>query len=130
VQIYGGTNARAVANIEALDGVFIAARREVAEAVGFDEATFTGFHLYDIDFSLRAHLAGRRVAVVNDVPIIHQSPGRFSDYTWVLDAEALKQKHAAHFARRTPRPTRFNWTRVQVETREQVLRVMTPRWIV
>jgi hypothetical protein len=61
--------------IQAVDGCFFACRREVAEAVGFDAATFDGFHLYDLDFSFRAHLAGFRLAVCRDIPLIHASRG-------------------------------------------------------
>lgn len=129
VQIYGGVAARATDGIQALDGLFIAARREVAERVSFDEATFTGFHLYDIDFSFRAHLAGHRVAVVNDIPMIHQSRGRYDEDAWGRAAEAFKRKHAARLDGKALRPVRFEWTRVQVNTREEILRVMTPRWI-
>jgi hypothetical protein len=39
--------------IQGMDGLFFAARREVAEKVGFDEVTFDGWHGYDTDFTLR-----------------------------------------------------------------------------
>ena len=49
---------RRVYKIEALDGQFLCARREVVETLRFDESTFDGFHLYDIDFTYRAFRAG------------------------------------------------------------------------
>lgn len=68
-----------VPGIEALDGVFMAMRRSVATSIAFDEATFDGFHLYDLDFSFRAHLAGFALAVCRDIVLIHESVGRFDD---------------------------------------------------
>ncbi len=76
-----GLQAPVVKNIQALDGAFIGMRREVWEAVRFDEATFDGFHLYDIDFTYRAHLAGYRLAVPMDLPLIHFSTGGY-DLKW------------------------------------------------
>jgi glycosyltransferase involved in cell wall biosynthesis len=61
--------------IQGLDGLFIAARREAAEQIGFDQERFDGFHLYDADFSFRAHLAGLRVGVSRWILLFHQSHG-------------------------------------------------------
>jgi GT2 family glycosyltransferase len=72
---------RVSAGMQALDGVFIAATRRAVETVGFDAATFDGFHLYDMDFTWRAHLAGLAVAITPDVVIRHDSTGSF-DARW------------------------------------------------
>jgi len=56
-----GAETPVVPAAQALDGLFIAARRDVVAAVGFDEATFDGWHGYDIDFTYCCHLAGHRV---------------------------------------------------------------------
>ncbi len=77
--------------IQALDGLLIAARRDVAAAIGFDARTFDGFHLYDVDFSFRAHLGGFRVAVAGDIPVLHASTGSF-DETWARAADAFARK--------------------------------------
>jgi hypothetical protein len=69
------------AGLAAVDGVFMAARRETVAAVGFDAASFDGFHLYDIDFSYRAHRAGYRVGVSAGILLRHDSPGGF-DARW------------------------------------------------
>jgi len=71
-----GVDADAVGGIQAMDGVFLATRRSTALAVGFDEAAFDGWHGYDADFTFRAYLAGLRLAVALDVPILHRSRGR------------------------------------------------------
>ena len=78
--------------MQALDGAFFAARREAALRVGFDEATFDGFHFYDLDFTYRAHSSGLRVAVTTDVLAIHQSRGDFG-ISWQRAAEKFAAKY-------------------------------------
>jgi GT2 family glycosyltransferase len=92
---------------QALDGVFIAARREWVERVAFDTAGIPGFHLYDLDFSYRAHLAGARLAIACDLALIHQSRGNL-DAAWTaaraafaakfpgLNAQAHRDRHWYH----------------------------------
>lgn len=67
----------ATANAQALDGVFLAVRREVVERIGFDQVTFDGWHLYDLDFTYSAYLAGFRAAICHDLCLVHNS---FGDY--------------------------------------------------
>jgi GT2 family glycosyltransferase len=78
-----GLQARVIENIHALDGVFIAMKRSVWEQVRFDDATFDGFHLYDIDFCYRAHSAGFKLAVALDLLLIHFSTGGY-DLKWQI----------------------------------------------
>ena len=80
------------AGLEALDGVFLAARRGQAISVGFDEAAFDGFHLYDLDFTYRAARQGLRVAVTPEILLRHDSHGSF-DGPW----KAYAQKFVAKF---------------------------------
>jgi len=68
----------AVPDAQAIDGVFLAMRREVLDRVAFDETTFDGWHLYDLDFTFSAHLAGFRTAVCNDLCLIHDSIGGYA----------------------------------------------------
>ena len=82
----------ATPDIQAIDGYFMAARREAALQLGFDEETFAHWHLYDIDFSWRAHKAGMRCAVANDILAVHLSPGNF-DPRWQEQADLFLQKH-------------------------------------
>ncbi|MBF0333060.1 MAG: glycosyltransferase [Alphaproteobacteria bacterium] len=74
VDVYG-VDGPVTGDIQAVDGLFVACRREVAETVRFDEATFDGFHLYDTDFGWRAFRAGFRLGVANDLPVLHASRG-------------------------------------------------------
>lgn len=84
--------------IEALDGLFIATKKEVWENVRFDEETFDGFHGYDLDFTFAAHLAGFRIAVCSDIGIIHQSIGKHDD-NWHKYRSQFMDKYRAHIYR-------------------------------
>jgi tetratricopeptide (TPR) repeat protein len=89
-QIRGATVSRA----QALDGAFLALRREAFERVQFDEKTFDGWHLYDLDFVFCAHLAGLRTAVCNDLCLIHNSIGAYAE-EWDYYVKRFVQKHRA-----------------------------------
>jgi GT2 family glycosyltransferase len=69
----------------------MAASRDAVEGTGFDAETFDGFHLYDIDFSYRAHLAGRRVGVSSEIVLRHDSEGGF-DERWETYARRFVAK--------------------------------------
>jgi tetratricopeptide (TPR) repeat protein len=90
-----------VAGIAALDGVFIACRREAALATGFDAATFDGFHLYDLDFSLRARRGGCQLAVACDLGLVHASKGSYAG-GWKRYADRFVAKFPEHGAPRGP----------------------------
>ncbi len=92
------TRRRATPGIQALDGLFIAARREVLEKIHFDETLFDGFHFYDLDFTYRAYLEGYRLAVCNDLLVAHHSRGSF-DAAWNNYAGVFRRKHAKTLAK-------------------------------
>src|SRR5258706_4121249 len=81
-----------VPNAQALDGAFLALRRDVFERVQFDERTFDGWHLYDLDFVFSAHLAGLRTAVCNDLCLIHNSIGAYAE-KWDYYVQRFVAKH-------------------------------------
>ncbi|MBS4095591.1 MAG: glycosyltransferase [Sulfuricella sp.] len=105
-------------DIQALDGLFLACRREVAEQVGFDEATFDGFHFYDLDFSFSAFQAGFRLGVANDMAIVHYSEGNY-DAAWERYAERFLSKHGAALEKHPP--AQDLRILAQVETKTQAL---------
>jgi hypothetical protein len=88
----GGAAGAVCGGIVALDGVFLAARSDVASAIRFDDVTFDGWHGYDTDFSYRCHLAGRRVGVALDVPLVHFSEGTV-DAAWLMYDRRFRHKH-------------------------------------
>lgn len=91
-----GTPAALITGIKAVDGLSFVVRREAACSIRFDDRTFDGFHLYDIDFSFRSHLAGLKVGVATDVAIIHSSVGDFNS-EWAIYAARFDQKFAHLF---------------------------------
>jgi GT2 family glycosyltransferase len=76
----------------AVDGVWMATRREVAIAIKFDQINFPGFHGYDIDFSLQV-LQHFQVRVIPDILIAHFSEGN-PDREWLKAASTLSNKWA------------------------------------
>lgn len=83
--------------IVALDGVFIATGRELAQRIGFDADTFDGWHGYDTDFSFRCHLAGLRLGVALDLPLVHHSDAHV-DAAWLEYDRRFRTKHGARLA--------------------------------
>ncbi len=102
-----------------LDGVFIAVHRNTVERIGFDADTFDGFHLYDLDFSYRAHLAGLRVRIQCDLRLVHASRGNF-DTAFAQYADRFLAKFPALAATPLPAPAPFFQTRLA--TREELRR--------
>jgi len=104
-------------DVTVLDGVLLAARREVFASVRFDAVTFDGFHGYDIDWSLRAARAGFRLAAAGDLRLVHASGGRYDD-VWQRYAERFCAKHRTGYTDPAPPPyyeTSFE-SRTQVES--------------
>jgi GT2 family glycosyltransferase len=66
------------ADVDAVDGCFLALSPFVVRHVRFDERLFTGFHAYDIDFSFAVRAAGKRV-VVSDLRVHHHRRDGFPD---------------------------------------------------
>jgi hypothetical protein len=80
--------------VACVDGVWLATTKKIWAEFKFDEKTFTGFHAYDIDFSLAI---GRKykVAVTYDVLLQHLSDGNY-DSAWVYESMKLHQKWNKH----------------------------------
>lgn len=104
IDVFGVDQWPVVQGIQAVDGLCIIATREVAKKVGFDATTFDGFHLYDLDFSFAAHLAGFRLGICCDIPIIHESAGNFDDQHRIF-ADRFVAKHLIHLAPPSPQNT-------------------------
>ena len=68
-----------------IDGVFMCCKRQTWESQRFDEKVLSGFHFYDIDFSLRsAHAC--KVVVSYNVDLIHITSGGDYGNNWVETA--------------------------------------------
>jgi GT2 family glycosyltransferase len=91
-QVWPGEIA-AYGQVLVVDGTFLMCRRQAFETLGgFDAHTFQGFHFYDVDITLRAHLAGMRNYVA-PIPIFHESFGTY-DQTWEDQRQKFVQKWA------------------------------------
>jgi GT2 family glycosyltransferase len=122
VDVYGAPRP-VVGNIQGLDGVFMASNKNVLAKVKFDAETFDHFHLYDLDFSLTAYHAGFRLAVANDINILHHSPGQF-DKTWEEYARRFEQKWRPSLPNQ-PRVL-HQWAGVLTRSREHAMEIMNP----
>jgi len=120
-----GVPMRRMDGIKVMDGVFLCAKRAVLEKVPFDDKSFTGFHVYDTDFTFRAYLEGFRLAVGCDLCVLHSSSGTWDD-KWKHYEEAFRLKHQG---RLDVMPRRsYRAAMIGAENREQLLRVMNPPW--
>jgi protein O-GlcNAc transferase len=117
-----GLQGATIENIQAVDGVFIATKRAVWEKLRFDQDTFDGFHLYDIDFSYRAFLAGYKLAIPLDLLLIHFSIGRY-DQMWQKYNLKFLEKFPA--LSNQPNINRLANINVKLKTLEQVGRLHT-----
>ena len=106
--------------IHAMDGVFIAMQRRVWEAIRFDAETFDGFHVYDIDFTYRAHLAGYKLAVPLDLLLMHFSTGGYN-LAWQTFNERFLKKFPEISG--VPAMTRFSNLHVRLQTLDQIARL-------
>jgi Tfp pilus assembly protein PilF len=102
--------------VAVLDGVFVAARRAVFATVTFDELTFDGFHLYDMDWSVRTTRAGFRIGVAGDLLVVHESRGNY-DKRWAVYAERFCDKYEL---RDLPPPPPAQLVCASLNSREEV----------
>jgi hypothetical protein len=80
--------------VVALDGVWLCTKKEVFDQFRFDERTFTGFHGYDIDFSLQVNTR-YKVYVVFDILLHHYSEGT-PDRNWLESTIMVCRKWKRH----------------------------------
>ena len=76
--------------VVALDGFFLATRKDIFDRFPFDEQLLTGFHGYDIDFSLQV---GRhyKMLVIFDIVVHHLSDGSLNK-AWMESQMILSKK--------------------------------------
>ena len=80
--------------VVALDGVWLCTKKKVLDQFKFDEINFTGFHGYDIDFSLQVNTRYDPY-VVFDIVIHHYSEGT-PDKKWIDSAIGVSRKWKRH----------------------------------
>lgn len=82
--------------VVALDGFAMFVRREIWEKNQFDEVLLTGFHCYDVDFSMQIARKYKNYVCCSSVLIEHSSPGNFND-EWYTDTIRLHVNKWNHF---------------------------------
>jgi glycosyltransferase involved in cell wall biosynthesis len=80
-----------------LDGVWLCTRKDVFQQYRFDEVNFTGFHGYDIDYSLQVTQTCS-AKVMFDISIHHYSEGN-PDKQWMDTAIRLSKKWSSQLPR-------------------------------
>lgn len=65
--------------IVAFDGLWFCIRRKCFEQIHFDEKTYHGFHMYDMDISMQLATTGYKLCTIPDVNICHKG-----SQTWDL----------------------------------------------
>lgn len=61
-------------DVVACDGLWFCLPQKMFNHVEFDECTYSGFHLYDMDISMQVLSLGHSIRVVNDILIEHFRP--------------------------------------------------------
>jgi hypothetical protein len=77
--------------VATLDGVFLATRKEIWMETRFDQKLLTGFHGYDLDFSLRVGQKFNNYVVYN-ILLEHDSEG-VNDLNWFSQNFLVHQKN-------------------------------------
>lgn len=62
---------RSIIEVVAVDGFCFFVRKSLFEHIRFDEATYSGFHLYDMDICMQVIKAGYKVCVCRDILAEH-----------------------------------------------------------
>ncbi len=74
-----------------LDGCFVCVRSSLFERIKWDEATYSGFHIYDMDICMQVLESKHKVCVIPTIELEHQSSGIQNDsYYMALAAFCVK----------------------------------------
>lgn len=90
----------ALSEVAAIDGMCFFVRRSLFDSIAFDEATFNGFHLYDMDISMQVRNAGFKVCVCNDVLVEHfydYNPSKAGFGLFEANLRKFYEKWSSHF---------------------------------
>src|SRR5688572_29236599 len=81
---------RLLKEVVTLDGIFLCIRKSVIESIPFDQELLKGFHLYDLDISLRVSRK-YKIVVCFGIDIIHHTEGGDFGNKWI-DATIMWHK--------------------------------------
>ena len=77
--------------VAVLDGFFLSTTKKIFDSIKFDEKNLTGFHLYDLDYSLKI-FKKYHIIVSHNILIEHFSEGNL-DKTWFNESIKWHKKH-------------------------------------
>ncbi len=83
-----------VSDVVCIDGVWFCCRKDIWGHHRFDNRNFTGFHFYDLDFSMQI-FQKFRVCITYNVVISHYSDGK-KDIGWIENAVIFADKWKDH----------------------------------
>ncbi len=82
-----------IEDVVLVDGLFIAVQKDRLKE-NFSEDV-KGFHLYDVDFSIKNHLKGVRIGVITNIRVLHKSVGA-TNQEWEDNKKYVVNKFAEH----------------------------------
>lgn len=91
---------KSLVEVAAVDGLCFFMRRNIFDNVRFDEETFDGFHLYDMDICMQVRETGYKVAVCNDILVEHfynASPSKKGYELFEKNLQLFYNKWSSHF---------------------------------
>lgn len=78
IDFNGRSEYKETEEVMCVDGVFLFTKKEIFKTCRFDNVMLTGFHGYDIDFSLQVHFQSYKVIVSRGVLLLHFSAGNYT----------------------------------------------------
>lgn len=96
------------------DGLWFCIRRECFNRISFDERTYNGFHMYDLDISMQLNLAGYKIFNIPGVEIFHIA-GQATDKRFWEAAFKFYHKFKNHLPRFSEGTNVSNDKRQQIE---------------
>jgi GT2 family glycosyltransferase len=105
-----------------LDGLWFCVRKSLFSMIRFDDATFSGFHYYDMDISLQIQQNGYKLLNVYDISIQHSS-GKL-DTIWLNNALLLQKKWANNLPIFSEKLPYFKEVTIEYAVLEEYIRSM------
>ena len=106
-----------VEDVCCLDGVFITAKKSIWQKIKFDEERLKGFHIYDLDFSLRASQIAK-VVVTYSIDITHVTKGGDYGKKWMIDVIAFHKHYQSLLPKSIEKLTQKQYKKYEKRTQK------------
>lgn len=94
LQTNGSNGNQSLAEVKVIDGVFICTTKIIWNNNKFDSKTFSGFHAYDLDFSLQVGI-DHKIMITYQILLVHRSEGVLGK-EWIKQVILLSKKWKNH----------------------------------